>query len=196
MSISVSTFADPLGCCEKNSEIPQRDPASWSANPATSMTIIVFSDADWGSDPDDRKSTSGSCIYLGPNLVSWWSKKQTLVAISSTEAEYMSLASTTAEVLWVQSLLAELKIHSLTPVLYCDNLSTVALSHNPVLHSKTKHMEFDIFFLREKRINKTFYVKHIPAHLQNADLLTKPLSALRFLALRDHRRVVDKSTLN
>ncbi|KAI5421625.1 hypothetical protein KIW84_045162 [Lathyrus oleraceus] len=101
--------------------------------------------------------------------------------------------NTTAEVLWVQSLLAELKIHSLTPVLYCDNLSTVALSHNPVLHSKTKHMEFDIFFLREKRINKTFYVKHIPAHLQNADLLTKPLSALRFLALRDHRRVCAKS---
>lgn len=162
----------------------------------TPITLTGFSDADWGSDPDDRKSTSGSCIYLGPNLISWWSKKQTLVARSSTEAEYRSLANTASEILWIQSLLTELKIPFQVPVLYCDNLSTVSLSHNPVLHAKTKHMELDIFFLREKVISKSLIVQHLPAEDQIADLLTKPLSALRFLALRDKLRVVDKASLS
>jgi hypothetical protein len=65
------------------------------------LLITAFSYADWGSDPDDRKSTSGSCIYLGSNLVSWWSKKQTLVGRFSVEAKYRSLANTAAEVLWL-----------------------------------------------------------------------------------------------
>jgi histone deacetylase 1/2 len=158
------------------------------------LSLIAFSDADWGADPDDRKSTSGSCIYLGPNLVSWWSKKQTLVARSSTEAEYRALANTAAEVLWLQSLLTELKVPFTTPILYCDNMSTVALSHNPVLHAKTKHMELDIFFLREKVLSKSLIVRHVPATHQYADLLTKPLSPLRFLYLRDKLRVMDKSS--
>lgn len=165
------------------------------SSPHTPISLTAFSDADWGSDPDDRKSTSGSCIYLGPNLVSWWSKKQNLVARSSTEAEYRSLANTAAEVLWIQSLLTELKVPFQTPVLYCDNLSTVSLSHNPVLHAKTKHMELDIFFLREKVINKSLIVNHLPAQDQIADLLTKPLSSLRFLTLRDKLRVVDKTVI-
>lgn len=150
----------------------------------TPLKLTGFSDADWGSEPDVRKSTSGSCIYLGPNLVSWWSKKQTLVARSSTEAEYRSLANTAAEVLWIQSLLAELKVPFQTPTLYCDNLSTVALSHNPVLHNKTKHMELDIFFLREKVLSKSIIVQHLPAQDQIADLLTKPLSAQIFASER------------
>lgn len=113
----------------------------------------------------------------------------------STKAECRSLASTAAEVRWILSLLSELRVSTLPPTLYCDNLSTVALSHNPVLHAKTKHMELDIFFLREKVLNKTLVVKHIPAKFQSADILTKPLSALRFLALRDRLKVIDKATL-
>jgi histone deacetylase 1/2 len=160
------------------------------------LSLLAFSDADWGADPDDRKSTSGSCIYLGPNLVSWWSKKQTLVARSSTEAEYRALANAAAEVLWLQSLLTELKVPFTTPIFYCDNMSTVALSHNPVLHAKTKHMELDIFFLREKVLSKHLIVRHVPATHQYADLLTKPLSPgpLRFLHLRDKLRVLDKGS--
>ncbi|KAI5426554.1 hypothetical protein KIW84_032115 [Lathyrus oleraceus] len=94
----------------------------------TPFSIGGFSDADWGSYPDDMKSTSGSCIFLGPNLVSWWSKKKILVARSSTKVEYKSLANSATEVLWIQSLLAELKIPSTTPVTFCDNLSTIAMS--------------------------------------------------------------------
>lgn len=158
------------------------------------LAIKAFSDADWGADPDDRKSTSRSCIFLGPNLITWWSKKQTLVARSNTEAEYRNLANSASEVLWIQSLLIELKVPFFTtPVLFCDNLC--ALSHNPVLHAKTKHMELDIFFLKEKVLSKCLIVHHIPAFDQYADLLTKPLSPLRFLQLREKLQVLDKSSL-
>ena len=127
--------------------------------------LIALYDADWGADPDDRRSTSSSCLFFGPNLISWSSKKQTLVARSSTEAEYRSLANTAAEILWVQSLLQELKIPFLPPRILCDNMSTVALTENPVLHTRTKHMELDIFFVREKVLAKTLFVSHVQMYL-------------------------------
>nr|KYP36807.1 Copia protein [Cajanus cajan] len=151
--------------------------------PATSSTkysLEVFCDADWASDPDDCMSTS--------NLVSWSSKNQSLVAHSSTKAEYRSMAHATAEIIWIQSLLKELGIVSDTPTLYCDNLG-VALSHNPVLHSRTKHMELDIHFVREKVVSKNLIVQHVPAFAQVADILTKPLSSTFFCNLRDKLKV-------
>ncbi|KAK2373624.1 putative mitochondrial protein [Trifolium repens] len=156
------------------------------------LTLIGFCDADWASDPDDRRSTSGACIYVGPNLVSWWSKKQTLVARSNAEAEYRSLANLSLEILWLQSLLTELGCKFYTPKILCDNLSTVSLAHNPTLHYRTKHMELDIFFVREKVLNRSLIVSHVPAQDQWADVLTKPLSAAKFCALRDKLRVYDK----
>jgi hypothetical protein len=155
------------------------------------LAITGFCDADWASDPDDRRSTSGACIFLGPNLVSWWAKKQTLVARSSAEAEYRSLAQASAEIIWIQSLLKELQVKSKVPQIFCDNLSAVSLAHNPVLHSRTKHMELDIFFVREKVIKKELVVSHVPAQDQWADVLTKPLSTARFIYLRDKLRVCD-----
>jgi len=160
-----------------------------AATSSEPIAITGFCDADWASDPDDRRSTSGACIYLGPNLVSWWAKKQTHVARSSAEAEYRSLAQAAAEILWIQSLLQELQIPSRVPQIYCDNMSAVSLAHNPVLHSRTKHMELDIFFVREKVLSKTLLVSHVPAHDQWADVLTKPLSTSRFTYLRQTQSV-------
>lgn len=142
--------------------------------PATSsfpLFVTGFSDADWASDPDDRRSTSGSCIFLGPNFISWRAKKQTVVARSSTEAEY-----TAAEILWVQTLLHELQVILPPSIIYCDNMSTVAVSHNPILHARTKHMELDLFFVREKVLSNSLKVLHFPSEEQVTDVLTKAVS--------------------
>lgn len=119
------------------------------ADPAHIFTLRAYSDSDWASDPDDRRSTSGSCIYFGSNLVSWSSKKHPLGARSSFEAEYRGLAHATSELLWLESLLSELQVPLQPPTLLCDNLSVVMLSHNPVLHAHTEHIELDIHFVRE-----------------------------------------------
>lgn len=99
------------------------------------------------------------------------------------------MALATTELLWVQSLLQELKIPFTKPIMYCDILSAIALSHNPILHARTKHMELDIHFLREKVVSQTLHVKHVPAADQIADALTKPLSSLLFPVMSSKLKV-------
>ncbi|KAL5539517.1 hypothetical protein UlMin_045196 [Ulmus minor] len=111
------------------------------------LSLTGFYDADWGNDLCNRRSTTGYCIYLGRNVVSWSSKKQHVVSRSSIEAEYRSLANATSEMLWLQSLLSELKVEFRnSPILWYDNMSTVSLSANPILHFRTKHMELDLYW--------------------------------------------------
>ena len=161
------------------------------------LNITAFCDADWGSDPDDRKSTSGFCVYLGSNLVAWCSKKQSTVSRSSTEAEYRSLANVVAEVTWLQSLLGEIKIGmTRAPEVWCDNLSTVQMAANPILHARTKHIELDLYFVRDKVVRRQIQVKHIPANEQVADVLTKAVSSSLFPTWRTKLTVEDSSTIS
>ena len=143
-----------------------------------SMSTLVsgFSDADWAGCIDDRRSTSGFTIYLGRNLVSWSARKQPTVARSSTEAEYKAMANATAEIIWIQSLLQELGIRSPpAAVLWCDNLGATYLSANPIFHARTKHIEIDYHFVRERVADKKLHIKFISTGDQIADGLTKPL---------------------
>ena len=161
------------------------------------LRLLAYCDSDWGSDIDDRKSTSGYCVYLGPNLVSWASKKQHAVSRSSTEAEFRSMAAVVAELTWIQSLLMEMHVPcKLPPTIYCDSQSAVLLAQNPILHSKSKHFELDLFFVRDKIAQKQVFVQHIPAYEQVADLLTKPVSSKFFFKFRNKLRVAEHAPLS
>ncbi|XP_019157652.1 PREDICTED: uncharacterized protein LOC109154280 [Ipomoea nil] len=153
--------------------------------PTTTPVLHTFSDSDWAGCSVDRKSTGGYAVFLGPNLVSWASRKQRTVARSSTEAEYKALADSTAEVTWVQSLLRELGLHPPTvPVLWCNNLGATYLCSNPVFHARTKHVEVDYHFVRDKVKTGQMKVNFVSIHDQLADVFTKPLPT-RLCFLRD-----------
>ena len=126
--------------------------------------LVAYSDADWAGCPDSRRSTSGFCVFLGDNLVSWSSKRQIMVSRSSAEAEYRAVAHVVAECCWLRQLLQELHIPlKVATVIYCDNVSAVYMTANPVHHRRTKHIEIDIHFVREKVALGEVRVLHVPS---------------------------------
>ena len=144
-------------------------------------SLHAFTDADWAGNRDDYTSTGAYIVYFGKHPIAWSSKKQTGVARSSTEAEYRSIASTTAEVCWILSLLRELGIKvTTTPTIYSDNKGATYLSANPVFHSRMKHLALDYHFVRQQVQSRTVRVTHVSSHDQLADIMTKPLSRARF----------------
>ncbi|KAH9769131.1 retrovirus-related pol polyprotein from transposon RE1 [Citrus sinensis] len=154
------------------------------------IKLTGFTDADWACDIDDRKSTGAYCIYLGNNLISWSSKKQSIVTRSSAESEYRALASASAEITWLQSLFKELKIECISvPTIWCDNISATELAKNHVYHSRTKHIELDMHFIRDKVLARELEINYIPSEEQIADILNKPLTFTQFNYLRSKLNV-------
>ena len=149
-----------------------------------SLDLVAYSDADYAGCQLDRKSTSGSCHFLGGCLVSWASKKQNSVALSTAEAEYVAAGNCGTQVLWFQHQMLDFgETLSNTPIL-CDNTSAINLSKNPVQHSRTKHIDIRHHFLRDEVAKQSFTLHFIETDKQLADIFTKPLSTTRHNSLR------------
>ncbi|CAM8877595.1 unnamed protein product [Rhodiola kirilowii] len=115
----------------------------------TNSHLVGYCDADWAGNAEDRKSTSGGCFFLGNNLVSWFSKKQNSISLSTAEAEYIAAGSSCTQLLWMKEMLSEYGVTQKEMTLYCDNMSAISISKNPVQHSRTKHIDIRHHFIRE-----------------------------------------------
>jgi hypothetical protein len=156
------------------------------------IKIEVYTDADWAGCLDDRKSTSGYCSFVGGNLVFWRSKKQNVVARSTAEAEYRAMTQGVSEELWLCKLLQELRLLEDKPImLYCDNKAAINIANNSVQHDRTKHVEIDRYFIKDKINEGIVCMFFIGTKEQIADVFTKWLNIIDFSNVIDKMSVIN-----
>ncbi|GJZ44478.1 ribonuclease H-like domain-containing protein [Tanacetum coccineum] len=159
---------------------------------SSTSQCTAYTDVDWVGCPVTRRSTSGYCVFLGDNLLSWSAKQHVTLSRSSAEAEYRGVANVVAKTAWIRNLLLELHTPlSTATIVYCDNVSVVYLSTNPVQHQRTKHIEIDIHFVRDREYVASGQVRvlHVPSRFQYADIFTKGLPTTLFLEFRSSLNV-------
>ena len=161
----------------------------------SNFSLAGYTDSDWASDKDDRKSTSGACQFLGESFVSWSSKKQNCISLSTAEAEYVAAASACIQLLWMRQTLEEYGVNCDKVSLLCDNESAIKIAHNPVQHSRTKHIEIRHHFIRGHVARGDIELGHVPTRDQLADIFTKPPDEARFTYLRNELNIVDSRSL-
>ncbi|GJU62568.1 hypothetical protein Tco_1244403 [Tanacetum coccineum] len=150
----------------------------------TGIETVVYADSDHAGDYVDQKSTSGICTFVGCCLTSWFSKKQTALAISTTEAEYVSAGKACQQALWMKQALIDYDVRLDDVPIMCDNKGAIDLSKNPVQHSRTKHIEIRHHFLRDNVQKGHISIEKVPSADNIADILTKPLKRESFNYLR------------
>jgi hypothetical protein len=161
------------------------------------VRLVGYTDSDWAGCVSDRKITSGCCFGLGSAVVSWFSRKQKSVALSSAEAEYMAASQASCEALWLRKMLIGLFGVQLRPtVIYCDNQSCIKLSENPVFHDRSKHIEIRYHFTHDYVQRGAVELQYISTEEQVVDILTKALNMGKFVFFRDKLGVVSNTFLD
>jgi len=147
--------------------------------------MVAYADSDWASDPNTRKSTTGYLVKLARGVFSWNSRAQKSIALSSTEAEYMSLSDTCRQLVWIKTLFSELGIN-LGPIPLCgDNQGSIFLASNPVQEKRIKHIDLRYHYIREIICQKHIELLFIEGAENPADLFTKNLGRIKFLKFRE-----------
>lgn len=155
-------------------------------NKDANESILGYSDADWAGDIIDRRSTTGYVFTLSGAAVSWKSKKQACVALSTAEAEYMALSNAAQEAVWLKRLLEEVNGASIKPLtIYEDNQSTISMSQNPRFHGRAKHIDIKYHFIREQISTNFINLNYCKSEEMIADILTKGLGRIQFEKLRE-----------
>jgi hypothetical protein len=153
--------------------------------------LLGYSDSDYAGCKVDRKSTTGTCQFHGRSLVSWSSKKQNCVALSTAEAKYIAASACCAQLLWMKQTLRDFGCEFNKIPLLCDNESAIKLANNPVQHSRTKHIDIRHHFLRDHEAKGDVELFHVNTENQLADIFTKPLDETRFCFLRSELNILD-----
>ena len=145
------------------------------------VNLQGYVDSDWVGSALDRKSTSGCCFSMGSGVISWFSRKQSCVALSTNEAEYVAAYSTSYEVVWIRKLLSDLFDLQLDATcIYCNNQSCVKLSENPVFHDKSKHIEIKFHYIKDMVERGAVKLKYVEMEKKIVNGLTKPLAKVKF----------------
>eukprot|EP00253_Pinus_taeda_P027457 PITA_27457 len=160
------------------------------------VRLVGYTDSDWAGYASDRKSTSGCCFGLGSAVVSWFSRKQQSVSLSSAEAEYMAAGLASCEAIWLRKMLFVLFGQPMRPsVIYCDNQSCIKLTENLVFHDRSKHIGIRYHFIRDYVQKGVVKLKYISTDQQVADILTKALPRGKHVYFKDKMGVVRNTFL-
>jgi hypothetical protein len=163
---------------------------------SSDIQLHGFTDSDWAGSAEDRKSTSGMCFSLGSAMISWSSRKQKSVTLSTAEAEYMAACEACTEAVWLRKLISNL--FDQTPestTIYCDNQICIRLSEHPMFHERSKHIEIKYYFIRDKVQEGEVKLEYIPTDEKTTDILTKPLSRIKFAYFREKMGIVEITSL-
>lgn len=159
--------------------------------------LLAYTDSDYVGDLDDRRSTSGFVFMMASGAISWASKKQPVVALSTTEAEYIAAASCACQSVWLSRILEAIGCEGKSEtVIMCDNSSTIQLSKHPMFHGTSKHIEVRFHYLRDLVSGGMVRLSYFSTEDQIADIFTKPLKLVQFEKLRGMLGVVDASVVS